>query len=489
MKKKLTILICTMLFVCCKRDFLDRQPTTSGTTDEFYNTQQDIINADNAIYAVLQLTNASDYMVGDITTDDAEPGAGTCLSGVCDFNFFDVEPSISVSSTVLNTRWTSLYKGISRANILLNRIDGVTFNDPVLKTRIIGEAKFLRAYFYFSLVQTFGDVPLIVKELSSPDETYAYPRMEKAKVYAQIQQDLTDASTALPSTYTGADIGRATKWAALGLLGRVYIFQGNFTDAAPVLKNIIDNTTSIYGFLSNYADVFKYNNGNNKEIIFSIQYSRGFTPSQGRAAHANFIPMGTQLQPIGGQGYNLPTTDLDQAFEPNDARKAATESMTITVGTVTSALPHVNKYLDPAVLLANDTSVDFPVLRYSDVLLMYAECLNETGNPGGGVVYLNKVRTTPRTNLPAKPLTINQSDLRIAILKERRIEFAFESLRFFDLVRTNNLETVMNAYFTKYNITNNGVLVQIDAHNRLFPIPQQQIDTNPQNIKQNPGYK
>ena len=464
------------------------QPITVGTTDEFYNTQQDMINADNAMYSVLQTTNASDYMVGDIPTDDSTPGAGTCATGICDFDFFDLEPSVTVSSGVLNTRWTSLYKGVSRANIVLNRIDGVKFSDPALKNRIIGEAKFLRAYFYFSLVRTFGSVPLIQKELSSPEETYIYKREELTNIYKLIQQDFTDAYALLPSSYTTLDIGRATKWAAEGLLSRVLLFQGKFADALPLLKDIIDNTAGIYGFLPNYADVFRYDTGNNKEIIFSIQYARGFLPSQGRAPHANFIPLGTQLQPIGGQGYNLPTQDIDLAFEPNDARKSATESQTITKGNVTSSFPHVRKYLDPAETQANDTSVDFPVLRYADILLMYAECLNETGNPASGVVYLNMVRTTPRTNLPAKPLTINQSDLRTAIANERRIEFAFEGLRFFDLVRTNSLETVMNAYFTKYNITNNGVPVHIDAHNRIFPIPQQQIDTNPQNIKQNPGY-
>jgi hypothetical protein len=488
MKKKIILLTFGLLFVGCKQDFLNLQPITSGTTDEFYNTQNDMLNADNAIYSVLQTTNASDYMVGDLTTGDSAPGAGTCATGICDFNFYDVQPTVTASSGVLNARWTALYKGVSRANIVLNRIDGVKFTDPVLKARIIGEAKFLRAYFYFQLVETFGQVPLIQKELSSPDETYIYTRQDLPTLYTAIQQDLTDAYAALPSAYTTVDIGRATKWAAEAMLIRVLMFQGKFADALPYCADIYTKTATIYGFLPNYADVFSATNGNNKEIIFSIQYARGFVPSQGKAAHANFIPLGTQLQPIGGQGYNLPTIDMDQAFEPGDLRKIVTESQTITVGTVTSSLPHINKYLDPAETQANDTSVDFPVLRYSDMLLMYAECLNETGDPAHGVLYLNKVRTTPRTGLPGKPLNINQATLRIAIAAERRVEFAYESLRFFDLVRTNMLETVMNAYFTKYNITNNGVLVQIDAHNRIFPIPQQQIDTNPQNIQQNPGY-
>lgn len=488
MKKKFIILTCLIGVAGCKRDYLNQQPITSGTTQEFYNTQNDMLNADNAIYSVLQSTNASDYMVGDLTTSDSMTAAGTCATGICDFNLYGLSPSVTVSAGVLNTRWTSLYKGISRANIVLNRIDGVKFTDPTLKSRIIGEAKFLRAYFYFQLVETFGQVPLIQKELSSPGETYAYTRTDLPTLYAAIQSDLTDAYAALPSAYTTVDIGRATKWAAEALLIRVLMFQGRFSDALPYCADIYSKTTSIYGFLTNYADVFSATNGNNKEIIFSIQYTRGYVPSQGKAAHANFIPLGTQLQAIGGQGYNLPTVDMDLAFEPGDQRKNATESQTVTINGVTASLPHVRKYLDPAETQANDTSVDFPVLRFSDMLLMYAECLNETGDPAHGVLYLNKVRTAPRTGLPGKPLNIDQATLRIAIANERRVEFAYESLRFFDLVRTNMLETVMNAYFKKYNIVNNGVLVQIDAHNRIFPIPQQQIDTNPQNIQQNPGY-
>ncbi|SDJ90282.1 Starch-binding associating with outer membrane [Pedobacter sp. ok626] len=489
MKKTLSLItICCLFSLGCGKNFIELNPITSGSTNDFYKTVQDITNAVNATYSSLQTASSSDYIVGDIPTDDSFADAASCLVGHCDFDLFNVIPVGTTSAGVLNTRWTALYKGISRANIVLSRIDPVAFGDQAVKNRLKGEVKFLRAYFYYSLVTTFGDVPLITKELQTPEETYEYGRAPKIKIYEQIETDLKEAFDLLPPTYAAADIGRATKWAAEGLLARVLMFQRKFSDAKPYLKDIIDKTTSLYGFLPNYSDVFRYNNGNNKEIIFAIQYTRGLSPSQGNAAHAYFAPTGNFVQPIGGAGYNVPTTDLYNEFEPGDARKNSTMALTITVGTTITSRPHVRKFLDQGIIQGFDTSVDFPVLRYSDILLMYAECQNETGATGDGVIYLNKVRTTVRTNLPPKLLTINQQDLRTAIEKERRIEFAFEGLHFFDLVRTNRLIPVMNAYFLKNEIKNQGVLVQIDDHNTVFPIPQQQIDTNPDKITQNTGY-
>ncbi|MBN8820797.1 MULTISPECIES: RagB/SusD family nutrient uptake outer membrane protein [unclassified Spirosoma] len=485
---KFTPILALLLLLAtgCREDFINLNPINAGSTDQFYKSANDMTNAINAVYAVLQSNGIANsyYDFGDLPTDDAYASSNACVAGHCDFDNLAVLPSGSVASGILTSRWTDAYKGIYRANIVLNRITSVQM-DETRKGRIIGEAKFLRAFYYFTLVQTFGDVPLVTKELASPSDATTFGREPVAKVYAQIQQDLTEAASALPATYATADAGRATSGAANGLLGRVLLFQGKFSEALPLLKAVIDSKA--YQLLPTYEDVFSPTKGNNAEILFSIQYVRGGV-GEGNLLTYQFAPenSGNSVQIGGGNGSSRPTPDIEGAFEAGDLRKAITISPGYTTDQgVKVDASWIRKFYDAGLVARGEGSVDYPILRYSDVLLMYAECLNETGNSNDGLTYLNTVRR--RAGIPAK-IGLSQTELRIAIEQERRVELAFEGLRFFDLIRTNRAIPVLNAYFSKYKIQYQGVTLQFQEYQKVFPIPQDQIDVNPSKITQNRGY-
>lgn len=484
MKKNLLTLFLVLALSGCNEDFINLNPVASASTAQFYKTGNDFVNAVNATYGVLQSMYRSQYYFGDIPTDDALAHTGACINGACDFDNFVVNPVESAASSVLSNRWNDAYRGISRSNIILDRIDAVEMNAD-LKNRLKGEAKFLRALLYFNLVQVFGDVPLILKELKTTEEFYAFGREPSGKIYAQVEQDLKDAATALPRQYAAADAGRATAGAAKGFLGRVLLFQGKHATALPFLKEIIESNT--YKLLPAFSDVFRYDNGNNAEILFSVQYSRGGL-GEGNNIVTQFAPQGSGNAVIvgGGGTLNQPTSDILNAYEPGDKRKDATIATSYVAANGKPVnIFFVKKFLDPAMTAPQETETDYPVLRYSDVLLMYAECLNETGKTSEALPYLNAVRN--RAGLAARE-GLSQSVSRLAIEQERRTEFAFEGLRFFDLVRTNRLLPVMNAYFTKNNIKANGQVIEVKEYQKVFPIPQSQIDINSTKISQNQGY-
>ncbi|WP_448699327.1 RagB/SusD family nutrient uptake outer membrane protein [Mucilaginibacter sp. AW1-3] len=478
------LLVISTLVVCCKRSFIDLAPITSTSTESFYKTSNDMVNAVTAVYSSLQGAGAAseEFMFGDIPTDDAQAVSALCAQGHCGFDNYTNAPVGGDNSTQISNRYNAAYVGISRANTVLGRIDAVAM-DATLKARLIAETKFLRAYYYFNLVKCFGGVPLVLKEITSPEQSYDYGRETAANVFVQIEKDFTEAAAGLPNTYTAtSDIGRVTAGAAKGMLARVLLFEGKFSQAAPILKGIIDNQgTTQYDLLPNFADVFKYNNGNNKEILFSVQYSGG-----GLGVGAG--PTNTFTSTNADQ----PTVNIYNEFETGDIRRDATVNIQNISGN-TFGSSYVVKFADPTVTVPGDANTDYPVLRYADILLMYAECLNENDATAGFVQalpYINKVRT--RAGLAALQTTnaavtatyvTGQANFRTRIMHERRVELAFEGLRFFDLVRTNNLLNVMNAYFAGL-----GNALRLDDHNKLWPIPQTQIDVNPTKMVQNPGY-
>ena len=476
-----------MVFVLagCNEDFINLNPITSASTNQFYKTGNDFVNAINAAYGGLQGMYRSQYYFGDLPTDDALAHSGICINGGCDFDNFTVSPAGTAASDVLSNRWNDAYRGIFRSNIILDRIDAVDM-EANLKDRLKGEARFLRALYYFNLVKIFGDVPLVIKELKTTEESYAYGRESVEKVYAQIEQDLKEAANTLPKKYpANTDAGRATSGAAQGLLGRVLLFQGKYAAALPVLEEVIDGGS--YKLLPAFADVFRNDNGNNAEIIFAVQYARGGV-GEGNNIVTQFAPQGSGNAVIvgGGTTLNQPTADMLNAYEPGDKRKDATIATSyVATNGKTVNIYFVKKYLDPAMTSAQETDTDYPVLRFADVLLMYAECLNETGKPDAALPYLNQVRQ--RAGLATRQ-GLAEAEMRLAIEQERRTEFAFEGLRFFDLVRSNRLLPVMNAYFAKNNIKVNGQVIEVREYQKIFPIPQSQIDINPTKITQNKGY-
>lgn len=499
-KPYIVIILSTLILAGCKEDMVNLIPITSSSTAGFYKTGQDMINAINAAYGTLQSGAAAgnEFMFGDVTTDDAQAVSGLYAQGHGDFDNYTSSVSSSNAGQVSN-RWTGCYSGISRVNIILNRIDAIQM-DAALKSRIIGEAKFLRAYYYFNLVKVFGSVPLVLEEITTPDQAYTYGRDTTAEIFTQIQKDLTDAAATLPPSYSGTDVGRATSGAAKGMMARVLIWQKKFSDAAPLLQSIITTQSpGTYDLLPDYSDIFKSANSNNKEILFAVQYAPN-SVALGESGNpvGSFNPGSIDtLSKIGFLGNNAdqPTQDLFDFYDPDDLRRDANIRYSVVGGVPTA---YCNKYISPGVTNSNENGTDYPVLRYADILLMYAECLNEGGDPGAALPYINKVRQRAFGNNthdlqmgdPGNTATYvaDQAAMRDRIIDERRMELAFEGLRFFDLVRTDRLVSVMNAYFARYNLMLNGTVIVIGNNNKLFPVPLTQINLNPGKITQNPGY-
>ncbi|QEH39573.1 RagB/SusD family nutrient uptake outer membrane protein [Chitinophaga sp. XS-30] len=469
------------LLASCGKGFVDLKPVSSITSSNFYQTEEDFRNAISGAYNALRTGGTygvDSYIFGEIRSDNSMAVASGSVTDQDEFDRF----YIRTTNPYINNRWSNSYTAIARCNAILGRIDPIAMNSA-LKDRIIGEAKFLRALFYFNLVRTFGDVPLVLKEITNADEGYEYGRNPIAEVYAQIEKDLTEAADALPPFYTGADIGRATEGAARAILGRVLLTQKKHGPAAVQLKAVID--LNQYDLVPVYADFFKVSNKNNIETVFDVQYKSGGV-GQGNPWPNSFAPQnsGNAVIMFGGGGNNVPMDDLIDEYEAGDERKDATVATSyVNAGGVTIPGNFVKKYHDvPAI--NNDNGNNIPIIRYADVILMYAECLNEAGYVAGGdaFMYLNKVRKRAGVDTLTAVEVPGQEAFRLAMEHERRVEFAFENLRWYDLVRTDRAITVLNGKSAQINLVN-----PVTPQNLVFPIPQSQIDINKTKITQNEG--
>ncbi|MCE7044557.1 RagB/SusD family nutrient uptake outer membrane protein [Dyadobacter sp. CY312] len=479
--KTYIVVLATVMLSSCSDEFLDLKPISTATSDNFYRTPDDFKNALNGGYAGLRSggITANSYVFGEITSDNTVAVASGSVTDQDEFDRF----YIKTTNPFISARWNEGYSIIARYNTILDKIGGVTM-DEALKTRYIAETKFLRAVIYFTLVRTYGDVPLILKPVTNPDEGYSFGRSPQAEVYAQIEKDLAEAEAVLPVSYPAADLGRATKGAAKAYLGKVYLTQKKFGAAAGKLKEVID--LGVYALLPSYADVFRVANKNSKETVFEVQYKSGGA-GLGNPWPNAFAPQnsGNAVIAFGGDGNNQPTADMIAAYEPGDLRKDASLA-TSYVNAAGQVIPDkfIKKYYDVPVA-KNDNGNNIPLIRYADVLLMYAEAVNEVGYQAEGEAlnYLNMVRT--RAGLAKKTAVDipSQQAFRLAMEHERRVELAFEGHRWFDLVRTDRAISVLNSKKEQIRL-----VADLTANNLVFPIPQSQIDINKDKIKQNPGY-
>ncbi|MEZ0539365.1 RagB/SusD family nutrient uptake outer membrane protein [Fibrella arboris] len=446
----------------CQQGFLDLKPLSQPNVDNFYKTANDFGNAVNGAYDVLQSAN---QYGGDFNTLlearsdnvlDNDPSSNAGLRYNID-RF--IEPT---TNSILRDTWGSLYTGINRTNLILDKIDGVAF-DNTLKNRYKGEAQFIRALSYFNLVRLWGKVPLVLKAGSTTDSR-SYVRNEVADVYAAIEKDLTDAAANLPASYTGADVGRATSGAAKGLLGKVLVTEKKFSQAVTVLREVI--STGTYRLLPNVADVFAVANKNNAEIVFAVKFKKGVG---GALPEGHALWYGTNI------GDNIEAS-LRAAYPTGDARRALT--VQIPVPSNVNVVPR--KFYDEFSAV-NDVGNDFPVLRYADVLLLYAEALAESAiqfSPDA-LTALNQVRSRAGAPVYTEAQLATQAAFREAIINERRLELALENDRWFDLIRTGKAVDALKV---------TGITVP--ANRLIYPVPQSEIDTynNPTTFAQNPGY-
>lgn len=474
MKKYLQALLIIAIFAACTKK-LDLQPISTVGIDNTYKTGKDIDQAIAGAYDALQQpaqygTNFPFFM--EVSSDNSELENLTINAGIlAQFERFTLTPD----NTTLDATWVSLYDGIQRTNVLLNRLPGISMDATTKATRG-GEAKFIRALSYFNLVRIWGDVPLVLTEVKDPFTAFNDTRQPQNVVYEQIVKDLQDAINALPLTYATVDLGRATKGAAQTLLAKVYLTRKQYAEAATVSKSIIISGT--YKLQPNFSDIFSLVNENGSESIFEVQYKSGGL-GEGSTFAADFIPQNSNylIGSVGNAlGNNEPTTDLYNLYDPTDKRKDM-------IGKLPDGRLYTKKYLETIKATA-DGDHNFIVLRYADVLLMNSEALNEQGySPeGDAFTYLNQIRVRAGL-LPYSSIDLpDQGSFRLAIEKERRLELAFENHRWFDLLRTGRAITVMNQY-----VPGTGKIT-LDAHNLLFPIPLIEINASAGKLTQNPGY-
>ena len=483
--KKITIIIAliSIVFTSCTDELLELNPISENTTDNFYQSEADFNSAMNAAYNGLQGLNEIDYRMTEVRSDNAwakRPDAG-----------FDIDNLQLASTNVyIAEYWEIAYNAIFRSNILLDQIGASDLTEGK-KTQFIGEAKFIRALVYFDLVRFFGDVPLVTRVVKLT-ESFDVTRAPKADVYAQIIADLT-AATSLPSSNaSSADKGRVTASAAYGLLGKVYLTIGEFGMASDALDVVIDNPD--YDLLPAFEEVFSLANENGLENVFSIQYSNG--TGNGNSFNYLYGPKveGADILVGVGQAAIRPTAELMRKFEEGDTRKEKTYSP-YTLNPQTGSIvtdAYFRKFLSTDLL--QDGGQNWPVLRYADILLMKAEVLNEQDDLVNALAQLNLVRSRAFNGDEDKLYEIatisNKEAMKEVLLNERRLEFAGENQRWFDLVRFGKAEEFLQEEIRTENWETGDDLQthkgEMKPHQNLFPIPVQEIEKS--GLSQNPGY-
>jgi hypothetical protein len=499
-----TLLIAAALASCNK---LDLEPAGTITTGQFFQTETDGIAAINGVYQSLTYTAGEQalygrnlYFLTDMGTDYAAAGASASNFHVQSVSKLEIDENNDRVALV----WKQIYNGINRANIAIDNIPKVS-GDEALKARLINEAKFIRALLYYNAVRLWGDVPLV---LHAPDKldskTLKVGRKPKEEVYAQIISDLRDAQ-ALPPTYAAADKGRPTSGSAYALLADVYLTREEYPKASETAKYIIDNAgTWGYRLEDRFGDLFtKYDKKNGPEHVFSVQFEDGQGGTPG--ASGNTLTATAYFGATGVEPPDVSSSDevLYNRLDEDDTRKRVSFiKQTVTTNATTGVTDTFRfpralfiKYVTDLSTPRRTYPVNFPLIRYSEVLLIYAEALNEENSTPPEAAYeaINQVRRRAFGELPYTQPSIksgvdlsglDRASFRKAIQDERLFEFVQEGKRWFDLVRWGILEEAVK------DVTYNGQKIKssVSKRNYFYPIPQEQRDLNPDGLWQNEGY-
>ena len=485
-----SIFIVIALIFSCSDDFVNVD-SPDANSESFFNTEEDYQMALTGAYDGLQYTYVN-VMLGEIASDNTLCGGESATDVI---GFQEIDDMIHTPNNAnLRDIWNWMYGAVNRANFILEFQDNIDFPN---KNNVIGQARFLRAYYNFELVKWFGDIPFLVDKRIEFGDQFVIERSPKSEVYALIEQDLMFAAANLP--YTQSQVGRVTKGAAQALLGKAYLYQDKFTEAATVLEDLINNgpydlvteTRNVQGLT--ILPIFENDNENNIESVFEVQYidteGAGFEClqcSEGNVAVGfNGIRNYSGPEFESGFSFNVPVQEVVDAFEAGDLRLDTAILNIDTWATDTGAsfgtgYEHTGysnrKYISrQGDLNTGDANLTNPnnyrSIRFADVLLMAAEALNrgsisDTRAQG----YLNRVRT--RAMLPN--VTTTGSNLTNDIYQERRVELVGEGHRFFDLVRTGRAATEIDGFTA--------------GKHEVFPIPQIEIQLAGDRWAQNPGY-
>jgi starch-binding outer membrane protein, SusD/RagB family len=495
MKKNMirTLLILALLLnlAGCKK-YITKDIVGQYPESEFYQTQAQALLAINAAYQPLAFTTANNnklWVFGDVASDDAAKGGNP--GDQADIEFID-QFNINSTNGNLASIWALLYDGVTRANLVLSKVPPIDM-DKNLQKRILAEAKFLRSYYYFELINIFGDVPIVLVPLK-PDELQIPQSPVKEIFETVIETDLADAVVNLPVTYSGQDVGRVTSGAASALLAKAYVFQGKWDKAVGTAAKVVNS--NVYDLMPLYSQNFDQKFKNNRESVFAVQHLTGQDPKLGSELNQYFAP---QIE--SGYFFNAPTQNFVDEFEKTGTG-ITDPRLDYTVGR--DSMPWFNnKLFDKAwssstgyltrkhqqslseVANKSDGNLNYIAIRFADVLLWYAEALNESGHSAEALIPLNRIRKRAREsyrydslqngypNIPAGLLpditSTNQLDVRKAIQHERRVELGFEFHRYFDIIRWGK-DYAEQAFSDKPNFN-----YEINKH---FPIPQIERDRN-----------
>ncbi|WP_375417259.1 RagB/SusD family nutrient uptake outer membrane protein [uncultured Hymenobacter sp.] len=491
----------TLLLGSCDKDLLEKVNPNQPATSTFWQNQNDAVRSVNSAYGALQLPGTYSRWIWfalDLRSDEGySKSPWTDLANFTrfiqlDYNF---EPSASI--------WTDHYRGVYRCNQIIANVPGITM-DEKMKTRLLAEAYFLRALYYFNLTALYGNVPMI---LEVPTTSTRAPQGTIESNYAQVLADLVMAEAGLPlvSDYVGNDRGRASKGAAQALMGKVYMQQRKWAEASAQFKKVIDSEK--YQLVANYLDNFTAANENNSESVFEVQFSDAL---QGDAQDAlNGSEGNNRAQFFGPRGIGWsdgqPRRWVYEQFTENtvsgdpDPRRDITvfnSSMPIYGETYAKRFADKDGNFDRDELFwrkyQNDRTRNFEnyhsginirVIRYADVLLMQAEALNEQGQPAAAVPFINRVRT--RVGLAPLTDSFSQTQMKTQLQQERAKELAGEGTRFFDLTRSGLLDN--QAGVDQVKVRDSDFSNFVPGKSALLPLPRTDLDID-QNLTQNPNW-
>ena len=456
---------------------LDKDPLGTLDSGSFFQTADDAVQAINAAYQPLMFNSSNNnfyWAFGEVTSDEAIVGGDGSRPGITELDAFSYTPR----TQELNDFWKLNYNGITQCNTVLERVPEITM-DATLKNRVLGEAYFLRAYYYFLLTQVYGDVPLMIRIL--PPADLKIPKTPKSEIYQQIVTDCDQAAAFLPTQYTGANVGRATKGAALALAAKTFLYAKDWDKTVEYAGKV--KALGVYGLMLDYADNFRENTQNNAESVWEIQ-------------HTNLeLGVGNSLNQWwaskkfeGGYGFAEATQSLVDTFEDNDPRRQFSVASNnepyfglVYKNSFSSTRFSTRKYIQATAEVTQkaDGDINYTAIRYAEVLLWEAEALTELGRVSEAQAPLELVRARaraqaadPLTTLPVITTT-DQTAMRAVVRHERQVELSFEMHRFFDLVR--------------WGIAAQALPEFVVGKHEVFPIPQTEIDLNPALI-QNANY-
>ncbi|MFA0962312.1 RagB/SusD family nutrient uptake outer membrane protein [Roseivirga sp. BDSF3-8] len=473
----------------CGEDFLEQDPLVQQTASNFFETEEQAIEATNAVYFMLRdwSVHVFSYIgLTDIHSDDAVKGStpndAAFLRELDDYTYDQF-------NIAFGGVWSGYYRGIRRANEVIDKVPRANINDD-LGQRLVGEAKFLRAYFYFFLVRGFGGVPLLTGPTISAE---GITRATEAQVLDQIEQDLIDAAAVLPekSEYPSTELGRATRGAALGFLAKVYLWRDNYDDALTTAEQVINSGE--YSLAPDFAMIFRVAGEHGSGSIFEVSAtSSQVGHGQGGGGSQFNQVQGVRGNPNLGWGFNWPSPELEASFDPQDPRRDATilyvgeelpDGSAVIVdnpnleGERYNQKAWVSEQINQGAAEGN-----IRLLRLADILLVAAEAANELNQTGKAQMYLNMVRQRARggdMDILPDVTTSDQAQLRTAIWNERRWELAMEQQRWFDLKSQGRLEEAMRAVGkTNFDPT----------RHIYWPIPQQEVDLTGGDLSQNDGW-